>query len=177
MSKHFELLQQLDPELDVFTPEHRPTSKRAIVAISQAASPSVETEWLRAWRTLRRQWRAVAIFASSVMAAVLLLTVLTKPLYEPTARVEIDPPGAELFNLEGREASETSPEYLETQARNMQSPELLVSVMRQLQLDQNGEFKNKNFPSRALNGALSLVDRVPVSLWGRKRSDSARPLP
>ncbi|HXY03361.1 MAG TPA: polysaccharide biosynthesis tyrosine autokinase [Terriglobales bacterium] len=177
MSKHFELLQQLDPELDIFTPEHRPISKRAIVAINPAPSPSVETEWLRAWRTLRRQWRAVAIFAAAVMATVLLVTVLTKPLYEPAARVEIDPPGAELFNLEGREASETSPEYLETQARNMQSPELLVSVMRQLQLDQNSEFKNKGFASRALNAALSLVDRVPVWLWGRRKSESQPQLP
>ena len=177
MSKHFELLQQLDPELDIFAPEPRTVRKPATVAITPASSPSVETEWLRAWRTLRRQWRSVAIFAVSIMGTVLLVTVLTKPLYEPTARVEIDAPGAELFNLEGREASETSPEYLETQARNMQSPELLVSVMRQLQLDQNPEFKNKGFASRTLNGALALVDRLPVWVWGRKKSESQMELP
>ncbi|HXY04214.1 MAG TPA: polysaccharide biosynthesis tyrosine autokinase [Terriglobales bacterium] len=176
MSKHFELLQQLDPELDLYTPERRP-AKRNLAEVSPVSAPSAETEWLRAWNTLRRQWRGVAIFAVSVMAAVVLVTILSKPVYEPAARVEIDPPGAELFNLEGREGSETSPEYLETQARNMQSPELLVSVMRQLQLDQNPEFKNKGFASRALNATLSVFDRAPMWLWRHKGSEVRAQLP
>ncbi len=177
MSRHFELLQQLDPELDLYTPERRPTSKRALVEISPSLSEAPETEWLRAWSTLRRQWKAAAIFASSVLAAVLLFTFMSKPLYEPMARVEIDPPGAELFNLEGHEGSETSPEYLETQARNMQSPELMISVIRQLQLERNPEFTTKGLASRALNGTLSLIDRAPLWLWGQKESQSQSQLP
>ncbi len=178
MSKNFELMRQRDLQPEFMLPERALPSKRGFGDISPfppVSSP--ETEWLRAWEILRKHWRVAAIFAASVMAAVLLFTALTKPVYEPVARVEIDPLGSELFSLDGREGGESSPEYLETQARNMQSPELLVTVIRQLHLDQVPEFKNKSLVSRTLGAALSTVERTPTWLWGRKNSDQPAQLP
>jgi capsular exopolysaccharide synthesis family protein len=178
MSRYFEILQQLDEHPELIVPEAQLPAKRRPMLIRSSPSPSPDTDWLRALGTLQRQWRVASIFAASVMATVVLITLFSKPVYAPVARVEIDPPGAELFNMEGRENNESSPEYLETQARNMQSPELLTSVIRQLRLDQVQEFKSKSLPSRVVNGALSTLDRAPAWIWGRKRSgNSAVPLP
>jgi polysaccharide biosynthesis transport protein len=178
MSNNFELLQQQDRRPELIIPERPLAAKHGFGDVRHSPTLlSPETEWLRAWEILRKRWRIAAIFAASVMAAVLLLTALTKPIYEPVARVEIDPLGAELFNLEERGSGESSPEYLETQARNMQSTELLVTVIRQLHLDQVPEFKDKSLASRALGAALSTLERVPTWWWGRKNSDQPAQLP
>jgi uncharacterized protein involved in exopolysaccharide biosynthesis len=158
MSRQFELLQEQDRQAELIIPERPLMAKQDFGDVRPSPPPlspalSPETEWLRALEILRKHWRIAAIFAASVMAAVLLLTALTKPVYEPVARVEIDPLGDELFNLEGRGSGESSPEYLETQARNMQSTELLVTVIRQLHLDQVPEFKDKSLASQALGTA------------------------
>jgi polysaccharide biosynthesis transport protein len=182
MSDNFEFLQQQGRQPRLIIPE-RPLAARHDFGAVRYAPPLLppvlppETEWLRAWEMLRKRWRIAAIFAASVMAVVLLLTVLTKPVYEPIARVEIDPLGDELFNLEGHASGESSPEYLETQARNMQSTELLLTVIRQLHLDQVPEFKEKSLASRMLGATLSTVERVPTWRRGARDSHQAAQLP
>jgi polysaccharide biosynthesis transport protein len=174
MSRFAELLQEdhqnaCDPSLRTVLPGEQP---RYLPGPSPLPPPgrgewaTDKTDWLRAWAVLEKRWRLSTLFAVSVVTAVLLVTLLTKPVYAPKSRVEIDPPGAELFSLEGRGGSEGGADYLETQARNMQSDELLVSVMRQLQLDQVPEFKNKGFITRSIGAALSMIESVPVWLWG-----------
>ena len=125
-------------------------------------------DWLRAWRTIQKHWRLSATFAVSVMITVVLVTVLTKPMYAPVARVEIDPPGDELFSMEDRGRSAAATDYLETQARNMQSDDLLVSVIRQLQLDRAPEFAQRGFITKSIQAVFSAMERVPVWLWGEK---------
>ena len=131
-------------------------------------SSADSVDWLRAWRILEKHWRLSAVFAVSVMIAVVLTTVLTKPTYAPVARVEIDPPGDELFSLENRDRSDAGADYLETQARNMRSDELLVSVIRQLQLDRLSEFTQRSFVTRSIGAIFSGMEKVPVWLWGEK---------
>ncbi|MGE5205184.1 MAG: GumC family protein [Chlamydiota bacterium] len=184
MSRNFELLQKLDAE-HLARPASGTRSLageeiRLAVAPLTRHTPDSEAEagradWLRGWVALRKNWRQSLIFAGSVMAAVVLLTILTKPVYTPVARVEIDPPGAELFSLEGRGGPESAPDYLETQARNMSSDELLISVMRQLQLQQLPEFRNKGLVSRSLGAVLSAVEGIPTLLWGDKGAGKAAP--
>lgn len=141
---------------------------------SPAGSSTEKVDWLRAWRVLHKHWRLSATFAASVMLTVGLVTAFTKPVYAPSARVEIDPPGAELFSLEDRGGSQAGADYIETQARNMQSDELLVSIIRQLQLDHVPEFTQKDLITRSLGTIFSLVEKVPVWLWG-ERNGGARP--
>lgn len=182
MSRNFELLQKVDPE-----PLTRPSSGirplagergRPAGAWLTRQTPESEAEtnqgdWLRSWVALQKNWRQSFLFAGSVMVAVVLLTLLTRPVYTPVARVEIDPPGTELFSLEGRGGPESAPDYLETQARNMSSDELLISVMRQLQLEQLPEFREKGWVVRALAGSFSAVEGIPTLLWGSKEPKQA----
>lgn len=178
MSRYFELLDQVEHEPDTLLPV-KSTPQKVIFDGRQPspASRSPEAEWWRAWEALRKYWRLAATFAAVVMTTVILFTMLTKPVYEPVARVEIDPPGAELFNLEGRESADSSPEFLETQARNMESPELLVTVMRQLQLDQSPEFQHRSVASRIIGTLLNGIGRLSIGSWKPSQSPSPADLP
>ena len=179
------------PDMGAAEDDWRPASREAILlGRSQPRLPgpaltppsgspgpsSDKVDWLRALRILHKHWRLSATFAASVMSTVLIATVLTKPEYAPSARVEIDPPGAELFSLEDHGSTQAGADYIETQARNMQSDELLVSVIRQLHLDRISEFTQRGFITRSLGAAFSVMEKVPEWLWGERnqaeRSDS-----
>lgn len=138
---------------------------------SQVDTSAGRVDWVRAWRIAQKHWRVSAAFAGSVMITVVLVTALTKPVYAPSARVEIDPPGAELFNMEDRGRSEMGADYLETQARNMQSDELLVAVIRQLELDRVPEFVQRGPITQAVGIALSSIEKIPVWLRGEKKPE------
>lgn len=178
MSRNFELMQELDRHSELLgLADRRLPQQKSLKEHKPMIMPSPASEWLRAWSAIRNRWRVGAMFAAAVMIAVMLFTVLTKPVYEPVARVEIDPPGAELFSMEGRVGGDSSPEFLETQAQNMQSPALLVTVMRQLHLDQNREFKERGMITRVLGSTFAAVENVPNWIWGRKSSGSKPELP
>jgi polysaccharide biosynthesis transport protein len=92
-------------------------------------------EWLRGLFIIRKHWRLSALFAAVLMVTVIVVTFTMKPIYEPVARIEVDPPG-EQFSLEGG-ASGSDSEYLETQAQNLKSDKLAIDVIHRLHLDQN----------------------------------------
>ena len=75
------------------------------------------------------------MFACFVMVTVIAVTLFTKPVYEATVRVEVDPSG-EKFSLNGAPVP-TDTEYLETQAQVLQGDTLAIEVIRKLRLDQN----------------------------------------
>ncbi len=119
------------------------------------------TEWLRALEILRKHWRLSALFALIVVVSVTVVTLIMKPVYEPEARLEVDPPGAEVFSLEGNNNNGASTDYLETQAQNLQSDELALEVIRKLHLDQNRDF---GADPKAISGAPSAAIEVAVPL-------------
>src|SRR5579862_5232365 len=96
-------------------------------------------DWQRILGVMRREWPWSVAFAILVIAGVTLAVFVMKPTYEPTARIEVDPPGAETFSL-GVESSADPADYLETQAKILQSDELAIQVIRKLRLDQNPYF-------------------------------------
>jgi capsular exopolysaccharide synthesis family protein len=180
MSRYADALQIKDhksawwtEELTKAAPSDRQLHRPLFVSPPPPPAPSEvpETDWLRAFSAVRKHWRLSAIFAGSVMLAVLLVTLLTKPLYSPVARVEVDPPGAELFNMDNRGGGDSAPDYLETQAKNMQSDQVLIAVTRQMKLDQVPEFTQRSFISRTISGTLSFVQDSPTRLWGKKKPD------
>jgi len=101
--------------------------------------PSESDDWDRALLAVRKHWRLAALFAAAVVITVIIVTFLMKPVYEPEAKIEIDPPGAEIFSLQGASLGSTDAAYLETQAQELQSDELAVSVIRHLHLGRNPE--------------------------------------
>jgi capsular exopolysaccharide synthesis family protein len=101
------------------------------------------SEWQRAVEILQKRWRWSALFALVVTVLVTAYTIRLKAVYEPEARLEVDPPGSEVFSLQGGGQSGAASGYLETQAQNLQSDGLALDVIRSLHLDQNPEFAGK----------------------------------
>ena len=141
MSRNFELMRQAGKGIG------QPKSARIAVdqekyAASQLAmgSPVLEDkkafDWSRSVGILQKHWRLSALFAVGRDADGIAINLFTQPVYEATARVEIDPSG-EKFSLENNGSGAIDAEYLETQSQVMQGDSLAVAVIRKLRLDQN----------------------------------------
>src|SRR5436190_14463533 len=92
-------------------------------------------DWLRALGIIRKHWKLSAIFAGIVLVTVTAFTIFSTPIYQATARIEVDPSG-EKFSLNGASGA-TDAEYLETQAQVLQGDTLEIGIVRKLRLDQN----------------------------------------
>jgi capsular exopolysaccharide synthesis family protein len=112
------------------TPVRRPVSE----------APEETVDWIRGVHILRKHWRLSTLFALVVAGSVTLVTLLMEPVFQPEAKVEVDPPGTELFTMQGAQPGINSAEFLETQVQELQSDALALVVIRQLHLDQVREF-------------------------------------
>ncbi len=148
MSKNFELLRKVqgsDPldsfrlPGDTWPGDHR----RQLPPRDPGYQPIHEPEWLRAATILKKHWRPAALFGFGIFALVAVITFLIKPVYEPIARLEVDPPGTEAFSMQGYNVPGNATEYVTTQAKNLQSEELALQVLRALQLDRDPDFAGK----------------------------------
>jgi uncharacterized protein involved in exopolysaccharide biosynthesis len=129
------------------------TAPAVFLRASQQSQEKRGTEWLRVLEIIRKHWRVSALFAAMLMVTVIVVALTLKPIYEPVARIEVDPPG-EQFSLEGG-ASGSDAEYLETQAQNLKSDKVAIDVIHRLHLDQNPEMVGlKN--SEPKDGALAI---------------------
>lgn len=102
-----------------------------------------ETDWRRAFIVLRKNWPLSALFLCAVLVATAAVTLVMKPVYEPEAKIELEPPGREIFSLQAGGDGSADADYLETQAQKLQSDELAVRVIRVMHLDHNPEFAGK----------------------------------
>src|SRR5262245_42677433 len=151
MSKTFQLLHRaqghteilppprlrLDPLLEGFSHDH-------------VELPHQEpSDWDRVSNVLKKRWKPAMGFAIATFLAVAVATFLMKPVYEPIARLEVDPPGTEIFSMQGVGNGSGDSEYLQTQAQKMQSDELALEVIRGLRLDLNPDL----VPARPNGGA------------------------
>ena len=135
MSKNFELLRQAGISLgtgEALSPQRRDVPSEPLRAIPKRDEKN--NEWIWALQVVRKHWRLSALFAAVVIITVVTITLSMKPVYEPVARIEVDPPG-EVFSLDGNSNANDS-EYLETQAQNLKSDKLAVDVIRRLHLNQ-----------------------------------------
>jgi succinoglycan biosynthesis transport protein ExoP len=116
-------------------------------SMTPAAPTSMERlfTWEQAQRVLRKNRRFAALFAVIMTLVVTVVAFLIKDVYQPTARLEIDPPSTGIKTLHEIEyASETdNQDYLETQAQILQSDALAISVIRALHLDRNPELVSR----------------------------------
>lgn len=141
MSKNYELLRRAQGHGEILPP----APVRFSVPLTRPGEhpPDVvreeHSDWQRAITVLYRQRKAVIAFAVATFVIVAIVTFSMKPLYEPAARIEIDPPGSEIFSMEGAAAGSGDSEYLQTQAQKLQSDELALEVIRSLRLDQNSD--------------------------------------
>src|SRR6266851_7795323 len=156
MSRHFELETGQGS-----SPQYSKEFNRPVYPLQSHPNSSEHTDWLRAIDILKKHWRLSAVFALVVAVSVTVATLMMKPVFEPQARVEVDPPGAEVFSLQGNSNSGTSPDYIETQAQNLQNDELTLEVIRKLRLDQSPYF---GADPNAISSEPRLATEVAVPL-------------
>jgi len=146
MSKNFELLRQASGQAEILPPPEprgQAYPMGRLIYDRPSALPPPEDDWERISSTLKKHRKLAAGFALAAFFAVAIVTFLMKPVYEPVAQLEIDPPGAEVFSMQGNGAAPTDSEYLQTQAQKLKSNELAVEVIRSMQLDRNPEIVSK----------------------------------
>ncbi len=158
MNRNFESWQRTGSDLRHSTELGRPTYSLQSLPVNPRTDNS---EWLRGINILMKRWRLSALFAFVTVTSVTAATLIMRPVFEPEARLEVDPPGAEVFSLEGNHDSTTSTDYLETQAQNLQSDQLALEVIRKLHLDRNPDFGGN---PRAISGLPIQPSQVAVPL-------------
>lgn len=147
MSRNFELLRATEDDGRIAAIKPANTfagSQPSHVVRAPLAEPGQNMAWPRALEILSQHWRIATIFAASMFATVVVVTFVMKPVYEPSATIEIDPPGTQAFTLDGRGARADNAEYLETQSKSLQSEQLSLAIIRKLHLDQNPEFVKRS---------------------------------
>lgn len=100
----------------------------------------LQSDWVKALTVLRKRWGLAALSTAIVSGVIGLVVMWIKPVYEPVTRLEIDPPGSEMFSMQTGPPSESETQYLETQAQNLQTDDLAIAVIRKLGLDRNSDF-------------------------------------
>lgn len=140
--------------------------------------------WEQGVRVLRKNARFAILIALSLTAAIIFATLLMKDVYQPVARVEIDPTSSGIRSMQEIEQGRILDiqDYIETQAQILRSDGLGISVIRELHLDTNPEFVSRweiakfkgesqtpqaanNAPARdevALTEQFSLANRTPL---------------
>jgi capsular exopolysaccharide synthesis family protein len=81
-----------------------------------------------------------AVFALLTVGTVTVVNLLMRPVFEPTARLEIDPPGSEPFSARDQlNAQSDDQDYFNTQSQILKSDELAIAVIRSLKLDRESD--------------------------------------
>ena len=117
-------------------------------------APSLLT-WEQAIRVLRKRRWLIASLIGVLTSVFVVVALLMPDIYQPIARVQIDPPGGGISTLHEIEEtrSEGDQDYLDTQVQILLSQGLAMRVIRALRLDKNPEFANQNKPGSPMSSA------------------------
>ena len=146
----------------------------------QAGRLDADYSWERAVCVLRKRGRFVLGLAGLLTLVIAVSTLLMKDVYQPTARLVIDPVNSGIKTLHEIDDSKEADnqDYLETQVQVLQSDTLAISVIRELHLDANSEIvaggesrnpvpskKSASAPTRpAVNADLLLKDQNNLAI-------------
>lgn len=113
--------------------------------------PTLNTgsEWQHCLSILEKQWRFGVLCAAAIFSAIAIVTYSMTPVYESTARLEIDPPGSEAFSL-ATDNPALDEDYRDTQSEILKSDALAIAVIRKLGLDRNPRIVGKTHSARAV---------------------------
>jgi polysaccharide biosynthesis transport protein len=175
MSRDFELLRTIEqlsrgagrvPRRDVY-PEvvqtHEINDSQAPIGRG-GQSGTWESDWIKALAIVRKRWRLALSFAAVLVAAAALIIFLIKPEYQPAGRLEIDPPGGEMFTMQANASPLSETQYLETQAQGLQTDDLAVAVIRKMGLDRNPDFNAKSHTEAVPTDPLQLTPAESATL-------------
>ena len=146
MSRNFDLLRTIQPRSDQRA-RYSPPLRLAPVPVPPLPSPPSDTnnyDWQWAFGVLRRRWHLSLAFLCVVVVATAIVTFMTRPVYAPEARIEVDPPGSEAFSLQSGSGDATDIDrIMETQSDILNSDELAIKLIRQLRLDTKSDISGK----------------------------------
>lgn len=141
MSLNFELARNADwrphavgdrpPLPEVLAPERHSDRPRF-------ESTERRSEILTLLRTLYQHWRLSLVTAAVIFAVIAAVTFSMKSIYEPVARIEVDPPGEEDLSL--NRSDNLDPEWIDTQVESLQADGVAIATVRQLRLDKDRDF-------------------------------------
>ncbi|WP_035354351.1 GumC family protein [Edaphobacter aggregans] len=132
------------------------------------------SDWFRAFNVLSKQWRWSALFAITVIVAVTVATFSMTPVYESEGRLQIDPPGAEVFSLDATGVGLIDSEYIATEAQKLQTDDLALATIRALHLDSNPEISSEKRNGPSISGFDQLTQREMATLRRFKSRISVR---
>ncbi|HWC17191.1 MAG TPA: polysaccharide biosynthesis tyrosine autokinase [Terriglobales bacterium] len=145
----------------------------ALIGGSEAAAQNLTVKpcWpavpepLRALAIIQKHWQLAVLFAVVASSAVAAVTLLTKPVYEPTARIEIAPPGSEIFSLQGSASGFNEAAFVDTQAQALKADALAIRVVRQLKLASEPDFVSRASlaASSAYTDAISPAENAALA--------------
>jgi capsular exopolysaccharide synthesis family protein len=118
------------------------------------------SDWERISAILKKHWKLAAGFAITIFLVAAIATFLMKPVYEPITRLEIDPPGTEVFSLQAGANDSGNSEYLQTEAQKIQSDVLALEVIRDLRLDRNPDLVSQNLADALPENSARRVSRL-----------------
>src|SRR5258705_4111827 len=102
--------------------EALPRTARKVRRISpRAYRRPPPSDWLRALKVISKQWRWSVLFAVTVVVVVTTVTLLMKPVYESEGRLQVDPPGSEVFSLDATGVGRIDSDYIATEAQKLQT--------------------------------------------------------
>lgn len=101
--------------------------------------------WEQVLRVLRKHLRLLAGVIAGLTIAIAVIAFAMRDVYQPVARLEIDPLDAGIKTLHEIEnpSSQADLDYLDTQVQILQSDGLAMRAIRVLRLDHNAEFTGK----------------------------------
>jgi capsular exopolysaccharide synthesis family protein len=138
MSNNFDLVPRTHDPIEVLHPAGPGSETPARGWPGHNQPPEIPryqaSDWERFSNILRKHWKIASGFALAAFLGVAVVTFMMKPVYEPSAQLEIDPPGAEIFSMQGNNALPGDAEYLQTQAQKIKSDGLALEVIRFLRL-------------------------------------------
>jgi capsular exopolysaccharide synthesis family protein len=159
MSEHTEQLAALGDRKSLQRPSHRDESViHTVRGVGGGGGGGGDpTQQLRVyWEILRKRRWTVLTVAFVVSTVVALVSFKTKPVYEATARVEIEAETPEVQSLSAlfqSTANSVEDSFLQTQVRVLQSDNLAWHTIQELGLAQNAEFALP--PSREARGTAA----------------------
>jgi capsular exopolysaccharide synthesis family protein len=164
MSKNYEILRNRSSQESVVLAQ----PVRSTPPPLRTDATSEVSGWLRGVSVLKKYWVLSTFFAVCALAGVAVVTFFMTPIYESTAVIEVDPPGAQAFSIDGR-AGGNEAEYLETEAKKLESTQLALHLIRTKSLDRDPDFVG---PSNAASpnttpdnhGTNPLSDREKAAL-------------
>jgi capsular exopolysaccharide synthesis family protein len=123
---------------------------------------------------LERRWLIVFVVVSC-LAAGFIYAFQATPIYEASARLEINPESAGVLSLrEAISVNSKDQEYLQTQYRNLQSRTLIEKVIQKLKLDEDPRYKEATDRAEALNEDIIIA---PIRLTRLVEIKTRHPVP